>query len=142
VFSPFVLKTFPLVGQNISQRLDLSYIAGVMVSQKFILGEGLGTFIIKIPSFKGIFSYSWLLQPVHNIFLLIFSETGIVGLLSFCFLICKVLISRFKNKKIFLILPVIFILFTGLFDHYTITLQQNTLIFSIFVGMSFNTEGL
>ncbi len=138
--SPWVLKTFPLVGQNISQRLDLSYIAGGMVSQKFLMGEGLGTFIVNLPTFKGIFSYSWLLQPVHNIFLLVFSEVGIFGLLIFCFLIYKTLINQLKSKTLCLLLPFIFILFTGLFDHYTLTLQQNTLLFSVFMGLSFHDK--
>jgi O-antigen ligase len=138
--SPWILKTFPFVGQNISQRLDLSYIAGRMVSQKFLVGEGLGTFIVNLPTFKGIFSYSWLLQPVHNIFLLVFSEVGIFGLLGFCFLIYKTFINQLKNKTLYLLLPLVFILFTGLFDHYTLTLQQNILLFSIFMGLSFHDK--
>jgi O-antigen ligase len=142
LISPWILKMFPLVGQNISQRLDLSYIAGKMVSQKFLVGEGLGTFIVNLPTFKGIFSYSWLLQPVHNIFLLVFSETGILGLLCFCFLVYKTLINQLKTKMLCLLLPLVFILFTGLFDHYTLTLQQNILLFSVFIGFSFHEDGL
>lgn len=136
LFSPWILKTFPPVGQNISQRLDLAYIAGKMISQRFLVGEGLGTFIVNIPTFKGVFSYSWLLQPVHNIFLLLFAETGIFGILAFCFLIYKVLISQLENRRIYLLLPLIFIIFTGLFDHYSLTLQQNILLFSVFLGLS------
>jgi O-antigen ligase len=142
LISPWILKMFPLVGQNISQRLDLSYIAGKMVSQKFLVGEGLGTFIVNLPTFKGIFSYSWLLQPVHNIFLLVFSETGILGLLCFCFLVYKTLINQLKTKMLCLLLPLVFILFTGLFDHYTLTIQQNILLFSVFMGLSFHEDGL
>ena len=138
--APWILKTFPSVGQNISQRLDLVYIAGSMVSQRFLLGEGLGAFIVNLSVFKGIFSYSWLLQPVHNLFLLVFSETGILGLLAFCFLIYKTLVTQLKTKTLFLLLPLIFIIFTGLFDHYTLTLQQNMLLFSIFIGLSFHAK--
>lgn len=132
LLSPWILKEFPTIGQNISQRIDLSYIAGKMISQRFLIGEGLGTFI----------SHSWLLQPVHNIFLLAFAETGIFGLLAFCFLIYKTIISQIKNKVLYLLLPLIFILFTGLFDHYTLTLQQNILLFSVFMGLSFHADGL
>jgi O-antigen ligase len=136
ILSPLILKTFPLVGQNIGQRLDIAFISGKMISQRFSIGEGLGTFLVNIPTFKGIFSYSWLLQPVHNIFLLIFSELGILGLLVFCFLIYKVLVVQLKSKKTYFLLPLIFILFTGLFDHYTLTLQQNILLFDVFIGLS------
>lgn len=136
ILSPWILKTFPLVGQNIGQRLDLAFISGQMIGQKFLIGEGLGTFIVNIPAFKGIFSYSWLLQPVHNIFLLVFSEIGIFGLLAFCFLIYRTLVNQLKTEKIFLLLPLVFILFTGLFDHYWLTLQQNLLLVSILFGLS------
>lgn len=140
--SPWVIKTFPLIGQNIYQRLDLAFIAGQVINQNFLIGEGLGTFISNIPTYKGIFSYSWLLQPVHNIFLLVFAETGIVGLLAFCYLIFKVLFNQLKREKIYFLLPFMLILFTGLFDHYTLTLQQNMLLFGVFVGLSFNDTGL
>lgn len=140
--SPWILRMFPLVGQNVSQRLDLAYIAGKMASQSFLIGKGLGTFIVNLSTFKGIFSYSWLLQPVHNIFLLVFSETGIMGLLAFCFLIYKTLVSQLKTKKLYLLLPLVFILFTGMFDHYTLTLQQNAILFSVFIGLSFHADGL
>jgi hypothetical protein len=127
LMSPWILRAFPLIGQNISQRLDLAYLAGKTASQAFLVGEGLGTLIY----------YSRLLQPVHNIFLLVFSETGIVGLLFFCFLFYKTLVNQLKTKTLYLLLPLIFILFTGLFDHYWLTLQQNLLLVSILFGLSF-----
>jgi O-antigen ligase len=143
--SPWILESFPIFGQNISQRLDLAYIAGLMISQRFLIGKGLGSFIVNIPAYKGIFSFgyyahSWLLQPVHNIFLLVFSELGILGLLAFCFLLYKILSRQLNIRIIYLLLPFIFILFTGLFDHYTITLQQNLLLFSVFIGISINAR--
>jgi O-antigen ligase len=138
--SPWFLKTFPLIGQNISQRLDLAYIAGQLISQNLLLGVGHGTFIVTIPLFKGIFSYSWLLQPVHNIFLLVLSETGIIGLLVFCYLIYKTVVKLLELNKVFLLIPLVFIVFTGLFDHYTLTLQQNSILFSLFIGISFNAK--
>jgi O-antigen ligase len=140
--APWIIKTFPLVGQNVYQRLDLAFIAGQVINSNFLIGEGLGAFISNIPTYKGIFSYSWLLQPVHNIFLLVFAETGIIGLLAFCYVIFKVLINQLRDKRIYILLPFLLILFTGLFDHYTLSLQQNMLLFGVFVGLSFNDTGL
>jgi len=117
--SSFILEKFSAIPQNLSQRLDLAVISGKLISQKFFLGEGLGTFIVAAPR---------LLQPVHNIFLLVFAETGLAGLLFFCFLFYKVF---FKNPLLF-----IFIIFTGLTDHYWLTLQQNLLLLSILCGLS------
>lgn len=136
--SPWVLNNFSTIGQNIVQRLDLAYISGKVISGNYLIGQGLGSFIANIPTYKGVFTYSWLLQPVHNIFLLIFSEIGIFGLLAFYFLVNKTLKTLAKYEKLYLFLPLMFLLFTGLFDHYTLTLQQNMLLFSIFIGISFN----
>lgn len=138
IFSERIMGVFPYFGQNVEQRLDLAYMSGQIISSGFVLGKGLGTFIVNIPGLKGIYSYSWLLQPVHNIFLLVLSETGIGGLMIFLFLIHKSLLSVLTNKRLYLLLPILFILFTGLFDHYSLTLQQNVLLFSIFMGLAFN----
>jgi hypothetical protein len=138
ILSPWILSLFPGVGQNISQRLDLAFIAGQVIGDRFLTGSGIGTFILNIPIFKGIFTYSWLLQPVHNIFLLVLTEMGAFGLLVFVYLFVKTFNILIKNKRLYLLLPLIFISFTGLFDHYTLTLQQNILLFSIFIGISFN----
>lgn len=140
VFSPWIFSNFSSIGQNISQRLDLAFISGQMIAQKFLTGEGLGTFIVNIPMYKGVFTYSWLLQPVHNIFLLVFAEIGIFGLLAFTYILFKAVSVLLKDKRIYLLLSLIFILFTGLFDHYTLTLQQNILLFSVFIGISFHAK--
>jgi hypothetical protein len=126
--SPFILNTFPFVSQNLSQRLDLAALSGKLISQNFLLGGGLGTFVIGASRVRGL-ANPWLLQPVHNIFLLVFVETGLAGLLIFCFVFYKVFI---KNPMLF-----IFIIVTGLTDHYWLTLQQNTLLLSILYGISF-----
>jgi len=118
--SSFILNRFPEISQNLSQRLDLAIISGKLISQRFFSGQGLGTFIISAP---------WLRQPVHNIFLLVFAETGVLGLLFFGYIIFKVMI---KNPLVF-----IFIIITGLTDHYWLTLQQNLLLLSILCGLSF-----
>lgn len=58
------------------------------------------------------------LQPVHNIYLLILAESGIIGLLGFVMLI------GYPIKRISNLLPFFIILFLGLFDHYFLTLPQ------------------
>ena len=76
-----------------------------------------------------------LYQPVHNIYLLIYSETGILGIAAFIlFLIflIKDFSVRTKMEKFyhysFLIMFLSF-LFVGLFDHFLWTLQQGRLVF-------------
>lgn len=141
ILSPWILKNSTNLGQEIVQRLNLAYISGQMINQKFLIGQGLGTFIVNIPEQLGIISFSWLLQPVHNIYLLVFSEVGMVGLLLFSYLIYKTSKGLLLNKKIYLLIPLVFILFTGLFDHYSLTLQQNTFILAFIIGNSLSAKG-
>ena len=88
------------------------------------LGVGLGVFPLTIA--KGIF-----FQPAHNIYLLLLSETGLIGLSMFLILIFKTLKNSLK-------IPLIIILFLGMFDHYSLTLQQTQLLFSIILGLSWS----
>lgn len=120
IVSPILSKNGYFFSEKILGRLELAQFSGKIISQNFLIGTGLGTFIINIP-------YRFL-QPVHNIFLLVFAETGIFGLLIFSFLLLTLVK---KSPLIFL-----FIIFTGLFDHYTLTLQQNLLLFSLLSGLA------
>ena len=133
-YQPFFYKLN--FSQRFLQRMELASIAGQMVSQKFWIGEGLNTFTIKETKFIGIKSYEWILQPVHNIYLLAFSETGIIGLIFLLFVFYKAFKNAFSKKKISLLVTIVFILITGLFDHYWLTLQQNLLLFGFVVGLS------
>ena len=73
-------------------------------------------------------------EPIHNIFLLVLSELGIVGFLIFISLFIGVFIEIIKFRKKLFILSrsltaawvAIFVL--GLFDHYIWTLQQGKLL--------------
>ncbi len=134
VFSNKLLSYKVNFSQSVSQRLGLSSVSGKMISQKFLIGEGLNTFTIMETKFIGTGSFEWILQPVHNIYLLAFSETGIFGLV-FLFILFYLCFNNvlLKNRPI-LLMVISFILITGLFDHYWLTLQQNILLFSFIVG--------
>ena len=76
-----------------------------------------------------------LYQPVHNIYLLIYSENGILGITVFAIfllLLIKDFILRTKMSKLYhysFLLIVLSFLFFGLFDHFLWTLQQGRFIF-------------
>jgi len=82
-----------------------------------------------------------LYQPVHNIYLLIYSETGILGIIAFImflFFLVKDFIVSTKMEKLyhysFLIMFLSF-LFVGLFDHFLWTLQQGRFIFWLVLAL-------
>lgn len=127
--------------QNIRQRVELSIAAGSMISQKFLLGEGLNTFVVNVSKIRYQGTTLWTLQPVHNIFLLIFSETGVIGLALFYLFLIKITRKEIVvRNKIFLIV-LVFILTTGLFDHYWFTLQQNMFFGAFILANFFRVEG-
>jgi len=76
-----------------------------------------------------------LYQPVHNIYLLLYSETGILGIstfLLFLIFLAKDFIFRTHMKKLYhfsFFLVFLSILFMGLFDHFLLTLQQGRFVF-------------
>jgi O-antigen ligase len=86
------------------------------------------------------------LQPVHNIFLLIASELGLLGLFIFGYFLSVVLATAWEKAKSekylfsFNELPLVLLLsfiFVGLFDHYPLTIQQGQLLFSMVLGLSY-----
>ncbi len=144
LFLPFLSKAqFKSFGfsKNLLERIDLSYLSGKMISDRFLMGEGFNTFIVNIPRFNTGLQSPWLLQPVHNIYLLIFSELGVTGLIFFCCLIYLAIQKFLQRGQTLYLLIFSFILFTGLTDHYWITIQQNMVLISFFLGLSLSDNG-
>jgi hypothetical protein len=107
------------------KRVDLMTSSIKMFFHYPLFGVGWNNFLKQLPNF----SKGRLIQPVHNIFLLILSQLGIIN--SFIFV--KALKSLIKkiNWKLFLLVGCL-----GFFDHYFLTLPQNIwiLIISLVLG--------
>lgn len=118
---------FYLLDETIKQRLLQALVAGETLVSNPVFGVGLNN------SLKASFS----LQPVHNFFLLVLVETGLVGLfLTSCLFL---LIFR-KCQNTPLLLAVTFVLISGFFDHYWLTLPQNQLLLTFLIGMCFSQK--
>ena len=110
----------------VTHRIELIKAAFQIIKENFFVGVGLNNFIPNLVKVSSTFVNSWELQPVHNIFLLILSEVGIVGLIMFVFLLSNLTFTY----------QLFAILITGLNDHYWLTLQQNILLFTFVVIIS------
>ncbi|MDD5415460.1 MAG: O-antigen ligase family protein [Candidatus Daviesbacteria bacterium] len=104
-----------------------------------LYGVGLNNFI-PVQASDLIAGPNRFLQPVHNIFLLALSETGIIGLIGLISLIGFPFLSSRRmsgsiNKMTILWL---LILFLGMFDHYFLTLPQGYRILFLIWGLSFS----
>ena len=99
--------------------------------EKPFLGVGLGNFVNWFKEINPGLATN-LYQPVHNIYLLIFSETGILGLMFFSLFFIS-LVKKSFHDSYFVILASI--LFFGLFDHFLWTIQQGQIIFWLVLGL-------
>ncbi len=150
VFWPQIAGRFSLEGQALEERGLYNNIALSMIKKSPLLGVGMGNFVARIDDFSHLELENWQYQPVHNIYLLILAELGIIGLVLFIFLIFNVLKGAWFSQKSLDVsretsnslvighwLLVIFLgfLFIGFFDHYFWTLQQGGLIFWLVLGI-------
>jgi len=110
------------------EMLGLSTIK--MIRENPLFGVGAGNFMVNLPKYQTRGFY-WM-QPVHNIFLLIWSEIGILGIIMFLILGANRL-RVFNGKKQFWFLLIVGI--TGMLDHYWLTLPQNTWLLAIMLGL-------
>jgi O-antigen ligase len=96
------------------------------------IGTGLGNFLIELPKIyphRDIF----FLQPVHNIYLLVLTETGLIGLMIFLWGIYR---NLWQKKFNILQCALCIMLLIGLVDHYPLTLQQGQLLFAFFFSIN------
>lgn len=130
--------SFSLGDEAVTQRAFLMEQATTMISAHPLFGVGLHNFFYYLPPASMWQNPYLLLQPVHNIYLLIAAETGLIGLglfLYFIFLTYKRLQSKkfIIHNSYFIILSIVLTL--GLFDHYFLTLQQGQLLFAFVLGL-------
>lgn len=103
VFLPFVLSLVFLQASGdpftLTKRLELAKNSLEIIREQPIVGVGLGNYLLGQEKYPSSFPL-WLNQPVHNLFLLYFSELGLVlgGLLAF--LIRKEMAKLMKKKSL------------------------------------------
>ena len=85
--------------QAISYRLLYNDIAINMIKQNPLTGVGNGNFTLKMADYSSEKLSWWQYQPAHNIYLLITSELGIIGLLIFLIFIIAVLKMAYLKQK-------------------------------------------
>lgn len=129
----FQASTDPL---TISKRITLIYDAVAIIATDPITGVGLGNYLYAQAQFPQKYP-SFIMQPVHNIILLILAE---VGVLIGAYLIYVFATYVRPLVKTPLVIPYIAIIATGMFDHYWLTLQQNWLLMGVIWGLTMSPQ--
>lgn len=112
----------------------------------FPLGVGLGNYTLLMSDFTNMKLDPWLYQPVHNIYMLITNEIGIIGLVVFILLLISLGIGLFykmkksqkSEKDLGAILITILVGFSviGLFDHYLVSLYHGQVLLFLLIAFS------
>ncbi len=141
----YYLSPLDPASESIVVRQQLNVAAISMWKNAPLFGVGLGNFLITLPQILPSRAV-YFLQPVHNIYLLVLSETGLIGFIIFVlFLWWVIRDTRYVIRKTQTFshishltshISLISLLFLGLIDHYPLTLQQGQLLFALFLGLS------
>ncbi|MBU1151899.1 O-antigen ligase family protein [Patescibacteria group bacterium] len=135
----FVGRLLLMDSENVLERELFHKIAFAMIFDNWN-GVGLGNFTAQMQNYTDIELLPWNFQPVHNLYLLIFAEGGVLMGLSFCALLLWSFwdIVKNKNSKSFKALLLAFwalIFVVGFFDHYLLTLYQGQALLWTFFGL-------
>jgi len=142
--------------KSINDRMIFINVSRGTIISNWLLGAGNGQFVLTMDKYYSVFLENWQYQPVHNVFLLIWSELGILGLIPFIWLLWKMFYSSYfscikfvprgtnvttstsvklKENQIIargILLGLVFIM---LFDHYLWDIQQGQFIFWLIIGI-------
>lgn len=139
------LSDISLFLRDFSLRESLVAVSFSIIQKNLFFGVGINNFFLYELSLQKILSPIFL-QPVHNIYLLVFAETGLMGFLLFIWFLIETFwrqkkawkhISKFERNILVLLLCAFGI---GLFDHFLLTLQQGQLLFSFLLGLTWSLK--
>ncbi|MCX6786037.1 MAG: O-antigen ligase family protein [Candidatus Komeilibacteria bacterium] len=154
----FVLLNFPyqlfttritaqsrLEQKSLIERQNAAGDAWAMFKAHPVLGVGLGNYTKVLQNkdankpglpAKASAKAGWAYQPVHNLFQLILSELGLIGLLLFIFLFVNLFRSVAAVNYAFLLAMV----FMALFDHYFWSLYFGVMWWWLVWGLAYNSK--
>ncbi len=123
--------------ENISYAERVSSIndSKIIIKDNFLFGTGIGNYALELDNNTINSHPSWYYQPVHNAFLLVWSELGIFGLLFFALLLVYLLFNSYKNKKYFNIVIILSLITIMMFDHWWWSLHFGVLFWWFVMGM-------
>jgi O-antigen ligase len=147
LFGTVILNRFAsssFIEESFLVRVDLAKNAVWMIQNYPLFGVGSMNFLVRLPAYAHPYSFYQYLQPVHNIYLLIAAEIGIIGLGCVLWFLYKTIrqiqICSAPSVKTMCFLLLGSTLFLGVFDHYFLTLQSGQLLLSFVLGVCWSTS--
>lgn len=121
---------------SITRRVNFTSASYRMIKDNFLFGVGLNNFTVFVDRYNHDSPDIRFSQPVHNIFLLTFSESGVFGFLLLVGLI-GISLKRLINSSYFdvFLISLLQLIMLGSFDHYLFTMHQTFLLFWMILGL-------
>ncbi len=131
------------VANDVSLQVRQVYDQGAewMIEKFYYGGVGVGNFVLVLPYFAGKDNLKWWqYQPVHNVFKLVWAETGVFGYILLILLMVSIAAmilfnDQKKYPKIFWVSVFLVMIFLLLFDHYFWDVWPGQLAFSLLLGI-------
>ncbi|MFA7654438.1 MAG: O-antigen ligase family protein [Candidatus Magasanikbacteria bacterium] len=125
-----------LEARSVNERVSQLSTSYKLTAKSYLLGVGPGTYTLALYNQDPTHPASYY-QPVHNIYMLILVEWGVVIFSIFCFSIFLLIKKIRRDNKIFL--PILMVLLiTGLFDHWLISMFSGLVCLFLISGFSVN----
>ena len=111
-----------------------------IIKENRFRGVGWGGFVTAMDDYTGEGLLPYLHQPVHNIYLLIAAESGVLALVVFLFFLFGIVRHAWVSRgepilRYVLVLTFFGFLAISFFDHYLWTIQQGSLMFWVVLGL-------
>lgn len=145
VYWPYVVNRSRINSNDEAVQLRVLYNQESLSSGQNVLGLGLGNFVPWLTR-QDLYLDRNLYQPVHNIYLLMYSEVGVGGVTSFLVFIIFILYNFYQRlgfKKLYhfsFSLIIVSVLILGMFDHFLFTIQGGRIIFWLALGLLAGAE--
>lgn len=131
--------------ESVTERETFNSAAIRMIKANPLTGIGWKNYVIELDNYTDQRLLPRQHQPVHNIYLLIAAESGMLALLSFLVLVIYIVRHALINLAsirdsnalpiIILLIALFGLLTVGLFDHYILTIQAGSLMFFTILGL-------
>jgi O-antigen ligase len=135
------LTHFDNTDPSLYMRGDLINASVKLIAQHPLFGVGLNNITVFISNYLTRSEFLKFIQPVHNIFLLLLTESGFFSALLFVALISYVVYKTVKSAYLpnftgyYLVITLFQLVFLGSFDHYFLTITQTSLLFWLTLGI-------
>ena len=132
-----------LENKSYVERISSMEEAKEIIKNKWLFGAGMGNYTLELRNNEKKYRPSFYFQPVHNVFLLVWAEIGLFGLLAFLGLLAALARQAVKAGKAFCGLPVLSAFIIMMFvDHWLWSLRFGMLFFWLIMGLLVRNEDM